>query len=322
MTIVVTGGAGFLGHHLVQRLLDNNHRVVVIDSLWTSSLANLESFERNKNFRYIQADVRDPLPHISDVEQIYHLACPASPVHFETNPIDILQTCFVGATNVLEYAVKHKARILLASTSEVYGDSQIPCQPEDYRGNVNCFGPRACYDEGKRVMEALGYAYQLEHGLEVRVGRIFNAYGPFMDANDGRAVPNFIMAALRREPMTIYGDGHATRCFQFAGDCVKGLEALMNSDHQGPVNIGSDHEVEIMEIAATIAKVVADKLGQKRPVPIRLLPKREDDPIQRKPDISLAREALGTTPRIALQDGISMTVDWFIMRENGVLSMK
>ncbi|KAI8721669.1 UDP-glucuronate decarboxylase [Fusarium sp. LHS14.1] len=315
MVILVTGGAGFLGRNLVQLLLDHNHEVVVIDSLWTGSRSNFDGLRGNKKLRYIQSDVRDPLPSTAGVDQIYHLACPASPVHFETRPIDILQTCFNGATNVLDYAVKHNARILLTSTSEVYGDSQVPSQSEDYRGNVNCFGPRACYDEGKRVMEALAYGYQLEHGLEVRIARIFNAYGPFMNEDDGRAVPNFIMAALKGEPMTIFGDGHSTRCFQYAKDCVEGLEVLMNSDYSSPVNIGSDYEIEISEIAETIAQVVASKLGQRNPVPINLLPAREDDPINRKPDTTLAETVLGWKPKVSLQEGISSTVDWFIERE-------
>ncbi|KAF0637921.1 hypothetical protein FPSE5266_03766 [Fusarium pseudograminearum] len=316
----ITQGAGFLGSTLVQLLLDQGHEVVVLDSLWTSSDTNLDRFRSNKRLRYIQADVRDPIPWIDGVEQIYHLACPASPVHFETQPIDILQTCFNGASNVLDYAVKQGARVLLASTSEVYGDAEIPCQDEGYRGNVNCFGPRACYDEGKRVMEALGYSYQLEHGLEVRVARIFNAYGPFMQAEDGRAVPNFITAALKREPIVIYGDGHATRCFQFSQDCVRGLEALMNSDQNGPVNIGSDLEMEISEIADIISRVVAAKTGYDQPVPVRLEPKREDDPVRRKPDTSLAERVLGWKPRVPLEEGVSVTVDWFIQRENGIVS--
>ncbi|KAF4341559.1 UDP-glucuronic acid decarboxylase 1 [Fusarium beomiforme] len=320
MVIIVTGGAGFLGCNLIQLLLEKNHQVVIIDSLWTGSQSTLDNFRSDKRVRYIQHDVRDPLPWIDGVEQIYHLACPASPVHFETQPIDILQTCFNGASNVLDYALKHNARVLLASTSEVYGDSQIACQREDYRGNVNCFGPRACYDEGKRVMEALGYAYQAEHGLEVRIARIFNAYGPFMTPEDGRAVPNFIMAALKREPITIYGDGHATRCFQHANDCVRGLEALMNSDYQGPVNIGSDLEIEISEIADIISRVVAEKTGYEDPIAVQLLPKREDDPTRRKPDISLAERVLGWKPRVSLEEGVATTVDWFIQRENGISS--
>lgn len=204
--------------------------------------------------------------------------------------------------------------------AEVYGDSQIACQREDYRGNVNCFGPRACYDEGKRVMEALGYAYQAEHGLEVRIARIFNAYGPFMEPEDGRAVPNFIMAALKREPITIFGDGHATRCFQHANDCVRGLEALMNSDYHGPVNIGSDLEMEISEIADIISRVVAEKTGYEDPVAVHLLPKREDDPVRRKPDTSLAEKVLGWKPKVSLEEGVASTVDWFIQRENGISS--
>lgn len=210
--------------------------------------------------------------------------------------------------------------MLISSKTEVYGDAQIPCQDESYRGNVNCFGPRACYDEGKRVMEALGYSYQVEHGLEVRVARIFNAYGPFMQSEDGRAVPNFIAAALKREPITIFGDGHATRCFQFAQDCVRGLEALMNSDYHGPVNIGSDVEMEISEVANIISRVVAAKTGYDEPVPVRLEPKREDDPVRRKPDTSLAEKVLGWKPRVSLEDGLSCTIDWFIQRENSISS--
>ncbi|KAF4971597.1 hypothetical protein FSARC_1629 [Fusarium sarcochroum] len=323
MVILVTGGAGFLGCNLIQLLLDKNHEVVVLDSLWTGSHGNLDNFRSDKRLRYIQSDVRDPLPWIDGVEQIYHLACPASPVHFETQPIDILQTCFNGATNVLEYALKHNARVLLASTS---GRAQNICTTECRLTN----NKQKCTETLKfpvkkktieaTVMEALGYAYQAEHGLEVRVARIFNAYGPFMEAEDGRAVPNFIMAALKGEPMTIFGDGHATRCFQFAQDCVRGLEALMNSDYHGPVNIGSDHEIEISEIAEIISHVVAEKTGQRDAVPVNLLPKREDDPVRRKPDTSLAEKVLGWKPRVSLEEGVSATVDWFIQRENEPIS--
>lgn len=202
-----------------------------------------------------------------------------------------------------------------SQTTEVYGEPEVATQPESYRGNVNCFGPRACYDEGKRAMEALGYAYHVQHGLEVRIARIFNAYGPYMEVEDGRAVPNFIRSALGGTPIKIYGDGHATRCFQYAEDCVQGLEALMNSDYYGPVNIGSDHEIEITEIAHEIAQVVASKLGRQDPVQVQLFPKREDDPTRRKPDITLAAQVLNWRPRVTLSEGISSTVDWFIERE-------
>jgi UDP-glucuronate decarboxylase len=279
--------------------------------------------------------VREPLPDVEDVEQIYHLASPASPDHFAVSPIEILETNFLGTKNVLNLAVIRKARVLLASTSgeslrratvrpdepavpnlrrlpEIYGDPQIDCQPETYWGNVNSFGPRSCYDEGKRSLEALAYAFQTSHNVEVRIARIFNAYGPHMQLDDGRAVPNFIAAAMEGTPLTIYGDGSATRCFQHASDCVRGLEALMNSNHKGPVNIGSDREVPVGDIARMITKVVATRMGQAKPTPVNFEPKRQDDPTKRKPDISLAKEVLGWSPQVPLEQGIASTVDWFL----------
>lgn len=312
MSIVVTGGAGFLGHHLVRRLLDQGRKVVVMDSLWTGSMENIDCFKSDKNFRYIICDVREPLPDVEDVEQIYHLASPASPDHFAVSPIEILETNFLGTKNVLNLAVIRKARVLLASTSEIYGDPQIDCQPETYWGNVNSFGPRSCYDEGKRSLEALAYAFQTSHNVEVRIARIFNAYGSHMQLDDGRAVPNFIAAAMEGTPLTIYGDGSATRCFQHASDCVRGLEALMNSNHKGPVNIGSDREVPVGDIARMITKVVATRMGQAKPTPVNFEPKRQDDPTKRKPDISLAKEVLGWSPQVPLEQGIASTVDWFL----------
>ena len=252
------------------------------------------------------------------------MACPASPDYFEVSPIEILDTCYQGTKNVLEYAVARGARVLVASTSEIYGEPQVDCQPETYWGNVNSFGPRSCYDEGKRSLEALAYGYRLAHNLDVRVARIFNAYGPFMAFDDGRAMPNFITAAMENRPITIYGDGSSTRCFQMAQDCVRGLNLLMESDHRGgPVNIGSDRETPIGEIAREIAAIVAAKMGRSTPVPIHFVQARQDDPTQRRPDITLAGEVLGWRPAIALEDGVSMTVDWFInkwrsKRTNGV----
>jgi UDP-glucuronate decarboxylase len=280
--------------------------------MWTGFKENLEVFEKNPRFQYVVADVRKPLPALPKLERIYHLACPASPDHFGERPIEILETCFQGTKNVLELALRHGARFLLTSTSEIYGDAQVVPQSEEYRGNVNCFGPRSCYDEGKRVAEALAYAYHTKHGLDVRVARIFNAYGPHMNFNDGRAVPNFIAAAMQGKPIIVYGDGSATRCFQHASDCVAGLQALMESSHTGPVNIGSDLETPVGEIAGMIARCVAHKLGHKDAVPVHFLPKRQDDPVRRKPDIGLAKELLGWSPRVPLEEGLEKTIDWFI----------
>lgn len=195
---------------------------------------------------------------------------------------------------------------------EIYGDPQVSCQPETYWGNVNSFGPRSCYDEGKRSLEALAYGFQSRHNVEVRIARIFNAYGPHMQLDDGRAVPNFIAAAMEGQPLRVYGDGSATRCFQYAGDCVRGLAALMNSDYSGPVNIGSDREVPVADIASMITKVVAARLGQRKTTPVRFLPKRQDDPTRRKPDITLAKKVLGWSPQVPLEEGLVSTVDWFL----------
>ncbi|KEY72376.1 hypothetical protein S7711_01050 [Stachybotrys chartarum IBT 7711] len=305
-------GAGFLGHHLVQLLLHQGHNVTVVDSLWTGFEQNVRRLERNPRFTYLTSDVRVDFPDLGHVDQIYHLACPASPDHFDVSPIEILETCFRGTKNVLDLAVRYKARVLLASTSEIYGDPHVVPQSERYCGNVNCFGPRSCYDEGKRVAESLAYAYRAQHGIEVRIARIFNAYGPHMKLTDGRAVPNFIAAAMEGKPIAVYGDGSATRCFQYATDCVGGLAALMNSEYQGPVNIGSDREMPVGEIADMIARLVASKLGDGAPVPIRYLPKREDDPVRRKPDITVAWKQLGWRPRVSLEEGIDRTIDWFL----------
>ncbi|KAK7210085.1 hypothetical protein V2G26_017263 [Clonostachys chloroleuca] len=321
MTIVVTGGAGFLGHHLVKLLLEKGKSVVVMDSLWTGSQENIAEFASNPKFRHILCDVREPLPDVEDLEQIYHLACPASPDDFERAPIEILETCFLGTRNVLELATVRRARVLLASTSEVYGDPEISVLPESYRGNVNSFGPRSCYDEGKRILEALAFSYRLKNNVETRIARIFNAYGPYMAAKDGRAVPNFIGAAMDGQPVKIYGDGSATRCFQYATDCVEGLYALMNSDYDKPVNIGSDLEMTVSVIANKVTRVVAEKLGQKAPVAVQYLPKRVDDPTRRKPDITLAREVLGWSPKVSLDDGIAQTVDWFLEKHRNPKSL-
>ncbi|KAL2202494.1 NAD(P)-binding protein [Sarocladium strictum] len=313
MAVLVTGGAGFLGHHLIKKLLESGRDVIALDSLWTGSVDNIRDFEKSKHFAFIKHDVRDALPITEPVDEIYHLACPASPDQFE-NAIDILDTCYQGTRNVLEFAVKHNARVLLASTSEVYGDPTVPTQAETYFGNVNCFGPRSCYDEGKRISEALCYSYHTQHNLSIRVARIFNSYGPYMDFKDGRAVPNFIAAAMENRTISIYGDGYATRCFQYATDCIAGMVKLMKSDYDKPVNLGSDLEMSVGDIARMVAKVVAEKMGREEAVGVELLPKRKDDPMQRKPEVAVARDVLGWETEVSLEEGMAMTVDWFLER--------
>ncbi|KAK9777063.1 hypothetical protein AB5N19_12407 [Seiridium cardinale] len=316
MCVVVTGGAGFIGSHLVDHLLQQGKRVVVIDSLWTGSLENVEKFKGNENYRFIKHDVRDSLPMIKGATDIYHLACPASPDHFEGSAIEILETCFKGTQNMLELAACNKAKILIASTSEIYGDPKVIPQSEKYWGNTNSFGPRCCYDEGKRITEALAYGYQLRYGVEVRIARIFNTYGPSMQIDDGRAIPNFIVAAMKGRPIQIYGDGSATRCFQYVSDLVAGLSTLMKSDYASPVNIGTELETPVADIAGLISELVAGKMGNVDKVSIQYLPARQDDPHRRKPDTSLARDSLHWKPQVALIDGLSATIDWFLSRES------
>ncbi|KAH8646901.1 hypothetical protein BX600DRAFT_484751 [Xylariales sp. PMI_506] len=316
MCVIVTGGAGFIGTHLVERLLSEGRRVVVLDSVWTGSPDNIDKFKGNDNFSFIQCDIRDPLPALEQPSEIYHLACPASPDQFEETPVEILETCFEGTKNIFDLAVRSKARVLIASTSEIYGDPKVVPQSEKYWGNTNSFGPRACYDEGKRVIEALAYGYQRQHGLEVRLARIFNAYGPSMRVRDGRAVPNFIASALEGRAMPIYGDGSATRCFQFVTDCVAGLMALMASDYSGPVNIGSDVETRVDEIAEMVREIVCAKTGNDMDgVVIDYRPAREDDPYRRKPDISLAKRVLHWQPKVSLRNGLEETVDYFLQNQ-------
>ncbi|KAK0107534.1 UDP-glucuronic acid decarboxylase 1 [Cadophora gregata f. sp. sojae] len=257
--------------------------------------------------------MRHSIPEVGTILEIYHLACPASPDYFGSNPVDILETCFTGTKNMLDMAVTNNAKILIASTSEIYGDPKVIPQGETYWGNTNSFGPRSCYDEGKRITEALAYGYQRKYGLQVRIARIFNAYGPSMKMTDGRAVPNFIAAAMQAEPIHIYGDGSATRCFQFVSDCVRGLVALMKSDYSNPVNIGSDVETSINDIAKLVTELVAQKLKSPTRLPIKYLPKREDDPYRRKPDISLAKKELDWKPMVELHAGLDITVEWFLL---------
>ncbi|CZT15049.1 related to dTDP-glucose 4,6-dehydratase [Ramularia collo-cygni] len=313
MRILVTGGAGFLGSHLVESLLKKGHDVIVLDNFWTSHPKNLSHLSYSL-LEVIRADISHPhtLSNLTNIDQIYHLACPASPIHFPTSPLEILQTCYLGTKNTLDLALHLKARFLLASTSEIYGQPVEHPQKESYYGNTNSFGPRSCYDEGKRVAEALVYAYRQQHALEVRVARIFNTYGPGMAKKDGRVVSSFFEAAIEGEELVVNGDGKATRCFQFVDDCVRGLEGLMNSEWEGgPVNLGSESEVSVGELAELVLTLVKERAG-KAEGKVVFKQSLEDDPVKRRPDCSLAREVLGWEPREELEEGLRKTLDWHL----------
>lgn len=302
-TVLVTGGAGFVGSHLVNSLLRKGNRVVVLDNLMTGSAANVPD---HPNLRFIQQDVCQYWD--GEVSEIYHLACPASPPKYQLDPIHTLETNFLGTSNVLKLAKKCQARVLMASTSEVYGDPAVSPQPEHYWGNVNSFGPRSCYDEGKRVAESLCYSYACEHQLVVRVARIFNTYGPRMAVDDGRVVSNFVIQALQGLPLTIYGDGSQTRSLCYVDDLVDGLQRLLGREGpplEAPVNLGNPSEMTIREIAGLVCQIV----GSKSSVSTQPLP--QDDPRQRCPDISRARDWLEWAPSTPVRDGLEKTVAYF-----------
>ncbi|MGE5504115.1 MAG: UDP-glucuronic acid decarboxylase family protein [Actinomycetota bacterium] len=303
--VLVTGGAGFLGSHLCERLVADGCDVMCVDNFYTGVKDNIAHLMGNPYFELIRHDVTFPL--YIEVDEIYNLACPASPIHYQRDPVQTTKTSVHGAINMLGLAKRVKARILQASTSEVYGDPEIHPQTEDYRGNVNPIGPRACYDEGKRCAETLFFDYHRQHGLEIKVARIFNTYGPRMHPNDGRVVSNFIVQALQGQPITIYGDGSQTRSFCFVDDLVDGLMRLMASPPEvtGPVNLGNPHEMTVRELAE---KVVA-LTGSKSTITYQPLP--TDDPLQRQPNIDLAREALGWAPKVTLDHGLERTVAYF-----------
>ena len=303
--ILVTGGAGFIGSHLCERLLNEGHEIVCADNFFSSSRENIHQFLDNKNFELIRHDVTFPL--YVEVDHIYNLACPASPVHYQHDPVQTTKTSVHGAINMLGLAKRLNARIFQASTSEVYGDPEIHPQTEDYWGNVNPIGPRSCYDEGKRCAETLFFDYHRQHGVPIKVARIFNTYGPRMHPNDGRVVSNFIMQALRGEDITLYGDGEQTRSFCFVDDLVDGLVRLMNSAEEvtGPINLGNPGEFTIKQLAETIIELT----GAKSKLTHKPLP--QDDPRQRKPDISLAKKALDWQPTIKLENGLKKTIEYF-----------
>lgn len=303
--ILVTGGAGFLGSHLCDRLIEAGNEVICVDNLFTGSKDNINHLLSNPKFTFICHDITEPLGDIK-VEQIYNLACPASPPYYQYDPIKTAQTSVFGAMNMLELARKVRATILQASTSEVYGDPLVHPQPESYRGNVNTIGIRSCYDEGKRMAETLFFDYHRQHNIDIKVIRIFNTYGPRMDANDGRVVSNFIVQALKGEDITIYGDGNQTRSFCYVDDLIEGMMRMMNSkDFTGPVNLGNPGEFSMLELAQKVLELTGSDSK------LVYMPLPGDDPTQRKPVIDLAKEKLDWEPTIALEEGLKKTIEYF-----------
>lgn len=304
--ILVSGGAGFLGSYLCSRLLEENNEVICLDNLFTGSIDNISPFLKNPQFKFLEQDVILPID--LEVEQIYNLACPASPIHYQHDPVQTIKTSVHGAINMLDLAKKTGARILQASTSEVYGDPEVHPQPESYWGKVNPIGIRSCYDEGKRAAETLFFDYHRQYQVDIRVARIFNTYGPNMNLHDGRVVSNFIVQALKGENITIYGSGSQTRSFQYVDDLIEALIRLMasNSGFTGPVNLGNPEEFTIKELAEKILALIPES---KSKIIFKDLP--ADDPRQRRPDISLAKSKLDWEPKIKLEDGLKKTIAYF-----------
>ena len=306
LNILVTGGAGFLGSHLCEKLLELGHNVICVDNFYSSNKDNVHSLIKNSKFSLIEGDVCN-INLDFNIDQIYNLACPASPIHYQSNPVKTVQTNVIGSLNMLELAKKNDAKILQASTSEVYGDPKISPQPEIYWGNVNPIGVRSCYDEGKRCAETLFFDYYRQYNIDIKVCRIFNTYGPRMHKNDGRVMSNFIIQALKNEPITIYGEGLQTRSFCYVDDLVAGLINFMNTDSNivGPINIGSNQEISIKDLAVKIIKLTNSKSE------IKFLKPLLDDPMQRKPDLSLAKKVINWSFDVNLEDGINSTINFF-----------
>ena len=306
MRILVTGGAGFIGSHLIDRLMADDHEVICLDNFYTGRKQNVLPWLNHPKFELIRHDVTEPIR--LEVDQIYHLACPASPVHYQYNPVKTIKTNVMGTLNMLGLAKRVKARFFLASTSEVYGDPEVHPQPEEYRGSVNTIGIRSCYDEGKRVAETLAFDYHRQNDVDIRVVRIFNTYGPRMLENDGRVVSNFIVQALQGIPLTVYGDGAQTRSFCYVSDLVEGFIRLMNGEYIGPLNLGNPGEYTILELAQSVQKMINPDAELKfEPLP-------QDDPRRRQPDITKARTMLGWEPTVSLQEGLELTIADFRAR--------
>ena len=300
---LITGGTGFLGSHLAENLLESGEEVICLDNNFTGRKENIKNLFCDPNFEFIRHDITQPI-HL-EVNRIWHLACPASPIHYQSNPIKTAKTSFLGTLNMLGLAKRVGARILMASTSEVYGDPKEHPQKESYNGSVNPIGIRSCYDEGKRVAETLCFDYKRMHNVDIRVMRIFNTYGPRMNLKDGRVVSNFIVQALQKNNLTIYGDGSQTRSFCYVVDLIDGMIKLMNGSHNGPINIGNPTEFTIKELA----EIVIEKINPR--LEISYLPLPQDDPLQRKPDITLAKKALSWEPKININEGLNKTIPWF-----------
>ncbi len=306
MRNLVTGGAGFIGSHLCDRLLERGDEVLCLDNFYTGARTNVAHLREHPNFELIRHDVIEPIS--LEVDRIFHLACPASPVHYQADAIQTIKTSVLGTMNMLDLAKRLKARILIASTSEIYGDPLEHPQTEAYWGNVNPIGIRSCYDESKRMAETLMFDYHRQHGVDIRVMRIFNTYGPRMNEHDGRVVSNFICQALRGKPLTVYGEGQQTRSFCYVDDNVDGMMRLMDGEHIGPINIGNPNEFTILELAQKVLKMVNPEL------PIINLPLPSDDPRQRQPDITKARTLLGWEPKVFLEEGLARTIADFRAR--------
>ena len=302
--VLVTGGAGFIGSHLCKRLLNEGNDVLCLDNFFTGSKSNIVDLLNRKNFELLRHDVTQPV--LLEIDQIYHFACPASPVHYQYNPVKTIKTNVMGTINMLGLAKRVRARVMLASTSEVYGDPKVHPQTEDYWGHVNPIGIRSCYDEGKRVAETLMMDYHRQNKVDIKIIRIFNTYGPNMAPNDGRVVSNFIMQALKKEEITIYGEGNQTRSFCYIDDLIEGTIRMMNSNNfTGPVNIGNPHEFTIIDLAKKVKKMTGSKSK------IKFQPLPPDDPIQRQPDITLIKNKLGWQPKVSLDEGLKNTIAYF-----------
>lgn len=301
--ILITGGAGFIGSHLCERLLNEGNYIICLDNFFTGSKSNIEHLIESKNFELVEHDITEEF--FVDIDQIYNLACPASPVHYQYNSIKTLKTSVLGAINMLELAKRYKARILQASTSEVYGDPKVHPQKEDYWGNVNPVGIRSCYDEGKRCAETLMMDYYRQNGVDIRIIRIFNTYGPKMDTNDGRVVSNFIVQALKGEDITVYGNGLQTRSFCYIDDLIDGMIKMMRGKYIGPINLGNNNECTILDFA----KMIIEMTGSKSKIVHKELP--EDDPTQRQPDLTLAKRELNWQPTTDIKLGLERTIKYF-----------